>query len=64
MQLPNPSSHAKPAAEPPAIVLAATRDDVQWGRPVFKAPPLRLHPHAFDAKLFAADLREIGLVGH
>ena len=43
------------------MVRTATREDVQWNRPVFKAPPLELHPQAFDATIFAADLRRIGL---
>jgi len=50
----------KPAPEPPAMVRTATREDVQWNRRVFKAPPLELHPQAFDATLFAQDLRRIG----
>jgi len=48
--------------DPPAMVRSATREDVLWNRPVFKAPPLQLHPQAFDARIFAEDLKRIGLV--
>ncbi|MSU50677.1 MAG: hypothetical protein EXS37_16585 [Opitutus sp.] len=61
MHLPLPNVHPKPALEPPAMIRTATREDVQWNRPVFKAPPLQLHPQAFDATIFAEDLRRIGL---
>jgi hypothetical protein len=61
MQTPVPYFQQKPPPEPPAMVRTATREDVQWNRPVFKAPPLELHPQAFDATIFAADLRRIGL---
>ena len=44
------------------MVQVATREDVQWNRRIFRAPPLELHPQAFDATLFAQDLRRIGLV--
>lgn len=49
---PNPNP---PAPEPPAMVRTATRADVLWDRPVFKAPPLHVHPQAFDATLFSPD---------
>lgn len=61
MQLPASEPQHQPGAQPPAIVHAATREDVQWSRPIFKAPPLVLHPQAFDAKIFAQDIRRIGL---
>jgi hypothetical protein len=53
---------AAPAPEPPAMVRNATREDVLWNRPVFKAPPLQLHPQAFNSAIFAQDLCRIGLV--
>jgi len=56
MPFPVPHFHPKPEAEPPAMVRTATREDVLWNRPVFKAPPLRLHPQAFDAQRFAQEL--------
>ena len=43
------------------MVSTATREDVQWNRRIFKAPPLELHPQAFDATIFAQDVRRIGL---
>lgn len=60
MIFPSPEFQPKPP-EPPAMVRVATREDVLWNRPVFKAPPLTLHPLPFDAKIFAEDLRRIGL---
>lgn len=44
------------------MVSALTRENVMWNRPVFKAPPLQLHPQAFDATIFAQDLCRIGIV--
>jgi hypothetical protein len=52
-----------PAPEPPADVRVLTSADVQWSRPIFKAPPIRLNPKVVDAAILAADLRRIGLVG-
>lgn len=52
------------APDPPAIVQTVARDDVQWNRPIFKAPPLDLHPKLFDATVFAEDLRQVGLGQH
>ena len=43
------------------MVRISTREDVLWNRPVFKAPPLQLHPEAFDADRFAQDLQRVGL---
>lgn len=43
------------------MIQSATREDVLWNRPIFKAPPLEVHPQAFDATIFAQDLRRIGL---
>ena len=65
MPFPMPHYSPAPAAEPPpaaALVSVIAREDVSWDRPVFKAPPLELHPQAFDATRFARDLRGIGLV--
>lgn len=61
MQFPVPNFHPKPAPEPPAMVRTVAREDVLWNRPIFKAPPLQLHPQAFDATIFAQDLRRVGL---
>lgn len=51
-----PHFDPKAEAEPPAMVRTATREDVLWNRPVFKAPPLRLHPQAFDVQRFVQEL--------
>ena len=61
MQLPPFDFHPQPDTAPQAMVSTATREDVQWNRRIFKAPPLELHPQAFDAKIFAQDVRRIGL---
>jgi hypothetical protein len=62
MHFPVPDFQPNPARpEPPAMVRTATREDVQWNRPIFKAPPLELHPEAFNATLFVQDLQRIGL---
>jgi hypothetical protein len=61
MHSPGPHFQQKPASEPPAMVRSATREDVQWNRPIFKAPPLELFLKQFDATIFAEDLRRIGL---
>lgn len=36
------------------------REDVLWNRPIFKAPPLHLHPKLFDVSAFVADLPKVG----
>jgi len=60
MNVPVPHFRPNPAPEPPAMVRVAGREDVQWNRPIFKAPPLELSPHISPAKL-AEDLRRIAL---
>jgi hypothetical protein len=60
MAFPVPDFHPKPEAEPPAMVRTVTREDVQWNRRIFRAPPLEVHPQSFDATLFAEDLRRVG----
>ena len=64
MPFPVPHQPPETAAEPPAVAMVRTmsREDARWNRPVFRAPPLELHPEAFDATRFARDLRRIGLV--
>jgi hypothetical protein len=44
------------------MVRSVLRSDVLWNRPVFKAPPLELALQQFDARIFAEDLKRIGLV--
>ena len=38
------------------MVRVVSREDVQWNRPVFKAPPLAVQMPTIDATLFASDL--------
>ena len=61
MHLPVPNIHPKAAAEPPAMVRAATRADVLWDRPIFKAPPLDTRPSTLNPAALAEELRRIGL---
>lgn len=61
MPFPVPNSTPQPAADPPAMVRTVTREDVQWSRPIFKAPPLEQFLQPFDATLFTQDLRRVGL---
>ncbi len=65
MAFPVPHLPPRRAAEPPptvALVHVMTRDDVEWHRPLFRAPPLELSLEAFDVSRFAQELRGIGLV--
>ncbi len=56
MPFPVPDFHPRPDATPPAMVRTATREDVLWDRPVFKAPPLRWDPKVLDAVRVALEL--------
>jgi hypothetical protein len=62
MSFPIPSFNPPPPADPHADVRTVAREDVQWNRPIFKAPPLEYFLRGFDAKLFAQELRSVGLV--
>jgi hypothetical protein len=46
MHLPPPFVYPQSATEPPALVRVVAREEVQWNRPVFKAPPLKVPPPA------------------
>jgi hypothetical protein len=61
MHFPVPDLQQNPAPVPPAMVRTVAREDVQWNRPIFKAPPLDLHVQAFDAAILAQELRRFGL---
>lgn len=41
MHFPIPFTRPPAAAELPAFVRVVSRSDVQWNRPIFKAPPLK-----------------------
>jgi hypothetical protein len=62
MYFPVSSFRPPPVPEPPADVRMVVPADVMWNRPIFKAPPLKVIPPAVDPKIFAEDLRRIGLV--
>ncbi len=54
MTLPNlPFFRSQPEPQIPAIVRVVTGRDVQWNRPVFKAPPLRVKPAPTDVQEFS-----------
>ncbi len=56
MQFPIP--YVRPTADtpPPAMVRVVSREDVQWNRPVFKAPPLAVSTPIIDAALLATEI--------
>jgi hypothetical protein len=54
MYLPPPFVRPQPVTEPPALVRVISREDVQWNRPVFRAPPLQVRVPAFDATNLSA----------
>jgi hypothetical protein len=60
MHLPIPQQ-TPPLTEPSALVPEWLRGDVQWSRPIFKAPPLEQLLRDFDASALAQELRRIGL---
>ena len=59
MSFPIPSFNPPPLPEPQATVRVVAREDVQWNRPIFKAPPLELFLRGFDARALAQELRSI-----
>lgn len=59
MHFPSPSFTPHQPA-PRAGAAAVAREDVQWNRPIFKAPPLDYFLRGIDVKLFAQELRTIG----
>lgn len=62
MPFPIPSFDPPPPPQPQAQVRTVAREDVQWNRPVFKAPPLELFLRGLDVKAFARELRSVGFV--
>ena len=63
MHLPPPFVYPQFATEPPALVRVVGRDEVQWNRPAFKAPPLNVMPPASAIAPFVTDLRRNDLLG-
>ena len=58
MHFPLPfSTRERDFTEPPALVRVVGRGDVQWNRPVFKAPPLEVKPPAAATAPFSANER-------
>lgn len=64
MHTPVPPFNSTPAPAPTGLVRNALHEDVQWNRPIFRAPPLQLDPQSFDTSAFAEDLRRIGFGQH
>jgi hypothetical protein len=56
MHLPIAPYRPPPAPELPAHVRPSVYEDVQWSRPVFKAPPLEKFLEGFDTAAFAQEL--------
>ena len=44
--------------EPPAMVHVVAREDVQWNRKLFKAPPLNVKPPVLELGPVGANLRK------
>jgi hypothetical protein len=55
---PIPFFRQQPLTEPPAMVRVVSREDVQWNRPLFKAPPLNVQPPLNGANPFVTNLRK------
>lgn len=56
MHLPQQFIRPQFPTEPPAFVRMVAREDVQWNRPIFKAPPLDVLPPLDDVAALAADV--------
>ena len=56
MHLPPPFVRPQLHSDPPALVRVVSREDILWNRPIFRAPPLKVQPPAFDATIFSLDL--------
>lgn len=58
MPLPVPYHDSQPAEAPTAIVRVLNREDIQWNRPLFKAPPLNVVPPIADVAELARAVRK------
>lgn len=47
MSIPIPQFRPPPLPEPTPVVRVVEREDVQWNRPIFKAPPLEVYQEKF-----------------
>jgi hypothetical protein len=56
MNLPLQFTRPQLPNEPPAIVRAMAHEDVEWNRPLFRAPPLNVIPPLDDVAALAADV--------
>lgn len=61
MHIPVPVTPPTPTTEPSALAQAGLREDVQWNRRIFKAPPLEMLFERFDVSAVLQDLRRVGL---
>lgn len=43
-----PQFRPPPLPEPTPVVRVVQREDVQWNRPIFKAPPLEVYQRKFS----------------
>lgn len=58
MPFPAPYHETPPAQAPAAIVRVLNREDIQWNRPLFKAPPLNVVPPVADVAELARAVRK------
>jgi hypothetical protein len=56
MALPVPQFRPPPLPEPNPVVRVVAREDVEWNRPIFRAPSLEVQPWLFGAPSFAEEL--------
>lgn len=58
MPFPVPYHDSPPEQAPVAIVRVLNREDIQWNRPLFKAPPLEIIPPVADVEELARAVRK------
>jgi hypothetical protein len=59
MLFPVPQFRPPPLPEPAPVVRIVAREDVQWNRPIFKAPPLEVDPNLFLPAPLAEIFRDL-----
>lgn len=58
MPFPVPYHHTQPIEAPSAIVRVLNRDDIQWNRPLFRAPPINVVPPVDDIAELVRSMRK------
>lgn len=59
MPLAVPQFRPPPLPEPNPVVRVVAREDVQWNRPIFKAPSLEVQPWLFGAPTLGEELARV-----